>query len=439
MSEKYALLVGQSGGCTAVMNATLAGVIETARRQSASLAYRQAGRRIRTILGARHGVSGLLEGDVVRLDNLSAEEIEQLASTPAAALGSCRHRLDEREAAQAAGFLAENKVRSFVYIGGNDSAETVHLIHLAAARLGHDLRAVAAPKTIDNDLPETDHCPGYGSAARFVACVTSDAGMDTEAMRRIEPVKIIEVMGRNAGWLAASSVLAKRDAADAPQIVWPPELPFSGTRFIEAVERALGEIGRAVIVIAETIRDESGRYVSEQAHSAEAPGKQGADLGFPGRFPFVGSIRLRRPREGGMERSAHDGFGHARPIGAAGQLCELVGERLGVRARWDRPGTIQRMSSSHVSPVDLAEARMVGGAAVQAACSGETDVMVTLVREQGGEYSCSTGLAPLEKIVGRERLLPESFFDPDSLMPTEEFRRYALPLVGPGLPRHFRL
>ncbi|MHB1161677.1 MAG: diphosphate--fructose-6-phosphate 1-phosphotransferase, partial [Chloroflexota bacterium] len=194
------LLVGQSGGCTAVINSSLVGVVEEALRHP----------EIDGVLGTLHGVEGLLRGELVDLGAESSETLRLLRRTPSAALGSCRYKLQEGDLERIVHVFRERNVRYFLYIGGNDSADTSHKIAAAAAELGYDLRVMAVPKTIDNDLPVTDHCPGYGSIARFVAQSTQDAGLDTEAMKRYDPVKLIEVMGRDAGWVAAASALGKR-------------------------------------------------------------------------------------------------------------------------------------------------------------------------------------------------------------------------------------
>jgi 6-phosphofructokinase 1 len=228
------LVVGQSGGPTAVINATLVGVI---------LAARQAGAR--RIVGLRHGVEGLLHGEVVDLSRLSPAYVRRLRHTPSALLGSCRYRLRPCDSERALASLAGLEASAFVYIGGNDSADTAHRIHLAALAAGYQLGVICAPKTIDNDLPRTDHCPGYGSAARFIAQCTAEAGLDTRTMQRTDPIKLIEVMGRHAGWLAAASWLGKRRDADAPHVVLLPERPQTPTRLWRSSRPATDSMGTA--------------------------------------------------------------------------------------------------------------------------------------------------------------------------------------------------
>lgn len=387
------LIAGQSGGCTQVINASLRGIIEEARRHP----------EIKRVWGARHGIEGVLSRDLIDLASLDTDKVRRLGRTPAAALGSCRHKLSEQEADSAVEIMRRKGVRLFIYIGGNDSADTGHRIALAAARSAYDLRVISVPKTIDNDLPFTDHTPGYGSAARFLAFNAADVGVETSAMRTVEPVKIIEVMGRNAGWLAAASVLAKRDEYDPPQMVWPPEVPFDQEKFLGLIRRNLKRVGYCLAVVAETIRDAQGRPIAAKGHTDT------------------------------------DSFGHPRLIGAGEFLAELVRDKLKVRARWDKPGSIQRMSSMHFSERDLREAQACGAHAVRAALHGTSDAMVVMSRKLGKTYKIGYATTPLEHIANCEKLLPAEFFDRRIMLPTKAFVDYALPLVGPGLPEHVRL
>jgi 6-phosphofructokinase 1 len=404
------LIVGQSGGCTHVMNASLGGVVSEARRSA----------RVTAIWGARHGIEGMLSGDLVNLSGESENSLRRIARAPAAALGSCRRKINDSEAAAAVERFRKNGVGFCIYIGGNDSADTAHRLALAARRADYGLSVVCVPKTIDNDLPLTDHAPGYGSAARFIASVVADVGMETEAMRTTEPVKVIEVKGRNAGWVAAASALAKRSQRDAPQIVWPPEIPFSEEKFLRLVQRSLRAVGYCLAVVAETVRDATGRPLGL------AQGR-------------LGSNRTGRPTAMRGRKTATDAFGHSRLGGGAEYLCDLLKERLGVQARFDVPGSIQRMSSAHSSEVDLSEARACGAQAVRFALGGSTDCMVVMRRKRSGRYGVEFGCAPLAKIANSEKKLPAGFFDCRTMLPTAAFRRYALPLVGAALPGHARL
>lgn len=376
------------------MNASLCGIVSEARRSA----------RVTGVWGARHGIEGVLSGHVVNLSGESEDSLRRIGRAPGAALGSCRRKINDAQAAAAVERFRKNNVGFFIYIGGNDSADTAHRLALAARRADYRLSVLCVPKTIDNDLPLTDHSPGYGSAARFIASVVADVGMETEAVRTNEPVKIIEVKGRNAGWLAAAAALAKHSEREAPQLVWPPEIPFSEGKFLRLVQSSLREIGYCLAVVAETVRDAKGRPIAQ--HERKPP---------------------------------TDAFGHPRLAGAAEYLCELLKERLGVRARYDLPGSIQRMSSAHFSEVDLNEARACGRWAVRFALCGSSDCMVVMRRRRGGKYGVEFGCAALSKIANSEKKLPPAFFDRRTMLPTAAFRRYALPLIGAGLPDHARL
>ncbi len=274
---------------------------------------------------------------------------------------------------------------------------------LGVCAAGYDLTVINVPKTIDNDLVLTDHSPGFGSAARFVALATMGAGRDAEAMGKASPITIIEVMGRDAGWLAASSALAKRDERDAPHIICIPEVPIDEDHFVDVVENAYRRFGFAVAVIAENTRG--------------ADGVLGGD----------------------SEPWYVDDFGHPYYDGPARYLAGLVGRRLKVRARYEKPGTIQRSLVSCVSRTDAQEAETVGRAAVRYALDGHTDQIVTLVREPGEKYVCATGLAPLDKVAGAVKVMPSEYIDASSDFVTDEFISYVRPLIGGALPRFGRL
>jgi 6-phosphofructokinase len=387
------LLVAQSGGPTAVINSSLLGVIDAAL---ASDQFSQ-------VYGAIDGIEGLLEGLVIDLGRESPETLRALRTTPAAALGSGRYKLRPPDADRLLERLETLGVRYLVYIGGNDSADTAHQLAMRARERDWPLQVAVVPKTIDNDLPLTDHCPGYGSIARFVAIATQDAGRDTEAMHRVDPVKLIEVMGRNAGWVAAASALGKRDPADPPHLIFPPEQPLEPEGFLDAVQAAHRRWGQVVVVLAETVHTPDGGMLGEG------------------------------------EREVRDSFGHRRLLEPSRRLATLVETRLGLRARYDRPGTIQRMSSVSLSAVDVEEAYQAGQHAVAALLAGHTDVMVTLLRAPGATYRCTYGLAPLAAIANQEKLLPPEFFPDTDAMPRPGFRAYAEPLLGDPLPTHARL
>lgn len=389
-----ALVVAQSGGPTAVINASLAGVVQQAQRSGA----------VGRILGARFGLDGILNRELVDLSRVDDARWGRIRNTPSAALGSCRRKLREGEGAAVLRILDELEVGYLVYIGGNDSADTAFTLHTAARAAGHPLAVMAVPKTIDNDLPETDHCPGYGSAARYLAQSTMEAGLDTEAMRKTDPIKVIEVMGRDAGWLAAASILGRRDEREAPHVVCVPERPVKLDDFIAAMAAAYRRYGYAVAVVAETVRDESGQAIGRR-----------------------------------NEVRAADAFGHPTLAGAAQALSTAVGGALGVKARFDKPGTLQRMSMAYTSPVDLDEAYAAGAEAVRLAIAGESGKMIGFARREGPEYVCDLVQVDLRLIANRQRLLPERLLGTAAFGIDPSFVAYAIPLIGPALPEYPRL
>ncbi len=387
------LILGQSGGATAVINASLVGAIEAAMEDN----------RIDGIYGMLHGIEGLLKEDLIDLRQQPADLWSHLLNAPSAALGSCRYKLQTNDIEHALDILRRYDIRYMLYIGGNDSADTTHRLAQAAQHSGYELQAISIPKTIDNDLPFTDHCPGYGSAARFIALATLDSTMNTIAIPWHYPVKVIETMGRDAGWLAASSALGKRDDADPPHIILVPEQTFAAERFLEQVDSIYRRFGYVVIVAAETIRDEKGQPLG-------ARGQVGTDA-----------------------------FHHPLLSGAAQYLVELITQQLKLRARFDKPGDLQRMASNCISFTDRDEAYLVGQMGIRALLHGETDKMVTLVRHDNPKYYCTTDLVELAKVANVQRLLPDEYLDESKTMVTSAFCDYALPLLGDPLPRHGRL
>lgn len=384
------LLVAQSGGPTVVINASLAGVIAEAQQSG----------RFDAILGSWYGVEGVLAGTLLDVTRLAPDRLARLRATPSAALGTSRHRPDEGEIAAILDRFDALNITAFLPIGGNDTAETALRLGAAAAARGQRLRVVTIPKTIDNDLPETDHCPGYGSIARYTALAVRDAAFDTRAMRQIYPVKIVEVMGRNAGWLAASGSLAFDDPLPRP-ILCLPERPVDG---IDALATLVGarveRDGYAVLVTPETMRWANGTPV------------------------------------GGTTPDWVDAFGHAYYRGVGSTLARELGGRLGVQARYDKPGTIARMAMASASSVDLAEAERAGREAVRRAIAGETGVMVTIDRHGDEPYTVCYGAAPLERVASVERRLPDDMIDSSGHDVSARFRAWARPLLGGPLPEY---
>ena len=386
-------LAMQSGGCTNVLNRSLYGIAsEFARAMPDGILY-----------GAPNGFEGMLEGRAFDLSAVSAEQWGSIADAPGAVIGSTRRKLRDDDVTAIFEYLDRRDIGYWFIIGGNDSAETGHALQTTADSLGYDLAVVNAPKTIDNDLVLTDHCPGYGSAARFVALATMGAGRDAEAMRGASPITIIEVMGRDAGWLAAASALARQDERDAPHVIAVPEIPVVPDDFAARMEAAYAAYGYAVAVISENAR-----------------GPDGAVLGSQTAPTFV------------------DDFGHPYYDGPARHLASRLSASLGVRVRVDKPGSIQRSFMPAASETDMAEAEMVGRAAAAAAHRGERDVMITLERQDADGYNCVTSTAPLDRVGGNVRTMPDSFLLPNEAFVTPEFIEYAKPLVGP-LPQLTRL
>ncbi len=391
--HKNNLIIGQSGGATAVINASLVGAVEAALAEE----------RIDGIYGMLYGVEGLLKEDIIDLRRQASSIWTRLLYTPSAALGTCRYKLTDEDPERVIAIFRKYDIHLLLYIGGNDSADTAHRLALAAQHMNYELRAISVPKTIDNDLPFTDHCPGYGSAARFTALATLDSAMNTSAIPWHYPVKVIETMGRDAGWLTASSALAKRDENDPPHILLVPEQRFNADRFLKLVDEVYSRVGYVVVVAAETLRDEQGKSLGETGQ--------------------VGT----------------DAFQHPLLSGTAQYLVELVKNQLKLRARFDKPGDLQRMASFAVSIADRDEAYLVGKKGTEALLNGESDKMITIVRHDEPAYHCTTGLVELAQVANIHRLLPDEYLDESKIMVTQDFYDYALPLIGDPITDHAKL
>jgi 6-phosphofructokinase 1 len=392
---RRALVVGQSGGPTAVINRSLGGILRAAEA---------AGDRISRVVGLRHGIEGLLAGDHVDLSRQPTGFVDDLLETPASILGSCRYRLADDDLDRALARLRELDAGFFLYIGGNDSADTTHRLAEAARATGYDLACIGVPKTVDNDLASMDHSPGYGSAARFVALAAMEVSRDTAAMRRSDPVKILEVAGRHAGWLAAAASLGRRHPDEGPHLVYVPERPVTRESILADVAETHKAYGHAVIVLSENQPEPNGQVI-----------------GSNGRPRFV------------------DAFGHAYYDSPAQALTDLIRDRLGLRARFEKYGTLLRMSIACRSETDAAEALAVGEEAVRLALAGESGRMVVLQRASDDPYRCDLGTAPLAEIANQQRLLPPDMVPTPRDGATPAFRRYAEPLLGAPLPGHARL
>lgn len=381
------LLVGQSGGPTAAINSSLAGVVR------AAMAHPDIGR----IYGACNGMEGFLQGRVVDLTAVlrEAEDLERLRATPAMALGSCRYKLPAPPAPvyeRIRRLFHAFGIGYFLYIGGNDSMDTVQKLSAYFASVGEDVRCVGVPKTIDNDLPCLDHSPGFGSAARFIATAVTEIACDS-AVYHVPSVTIVEIMGRNAGWLTASSVLARRACGGAPQLIYLPEVPFDPEKFLGTLETMSRTQEHLVVAVSEGLRLEDGRYLAENPHAAA------------------------------------DSFGHSALAGAGKYLEGLVRDRFGCKVRAVELNVLQRAAAHLASAADLDEAGRLGECAVQAAGAGRTGVMTTLRRLSDHPYLVDYSWAPLEQVANRERKVPTEWIAPSGCDVTRAMVDYLCPLV----------
>lgn len=388
------LIICQSGGPTAVINSSLAGVIDEALRHD----------EIKGVYGALNGILGLLNLSIIDLKREDPSIITGLRSTPSAALGSSRYKLKEDDLEKILDIFEDYDIRYFLINGGNDSMDTASRILRFAKEMKFDLRVMGIPKTVDNDLLYTDHCPGYGSIGRWLAISIMDAGRDTEGIYTSDPVKIVETMGRDTGWVSATTSLAKQGEEDAPHLIYLPEIPFRLEIFLKDVQTTYNTLGYAVIVVSEGIRGEDGRPIVESKRPIDA-----------------------------------DSFGHPQPGGVGHFLADAVAEQLGIKARCDKPGTIQRSSMLCASTTDLQEAYIVGKMAVRYSVGGKSGFMVTLERINSPQYQVKTGLVELEKVANKIRRFPEEFINKEQNFVTPVFLSYFAPLVGEALPRYARL
>jgi ATP-dependent phosphofructokinase / diphosphate-dependent phosphofructokinase len=379
------VLVGQSGGPTSVINASVAGIVAEALNHEC----------IEEIYGAMNGVLGILQEDLIDLASESQQQIRALRHTPGAALGTCRYKLKKQQDFERVleVFKAHN-IRYFFYIGGNDSQDTADKIAKLAQQQNYELRVIGVPKTIDNDLPITDHTPGYASAVKYITTAIREVACDNEAMGQGDLVSIIEVMGRSAGWIAAGASLAKRrdHPHDPPHLILLPEIPFAQDKVLEDIRRVLKREKYCLIVVAEGLVDADGNYVAAEGNT--------------------------------------DAFGHAQLGGAGDALAEIIGANIpGTKVRVAKPGLLQRCAAHAASKTDADEAFLAGQAAVQAAINGETEKMVTLVRGETDHYTCETGLAPLADVANSVKKLPREWINEDGVSMNFQFLRYAQPLI----------
>ncbi|MBK8477872.1 MAG: 6-phosphofructokinase [Opitutaceae bacterium] len=379
------LLVGQSGGPTAVINSSIAGVVSEALNHSC----------IEEIYGGLNGVLGILNEEFIDLASESQQTIRGLRYTPGAALGTCRYKLKKQaDFDRVIEVFKAHNIRYFFYAGGNDSQDTADKISKLAQEQGWEMRVIGVPKTIDNDLVSTDHCPGYGSVIKHISTIVRELSCDHQAMGQGDLVSILEVMGRSAGWIAAGAALAKRrdHPHDPPHIILLPEVPFDNDKFLEDVRRVLKREKFCLVVVGEGLVDKDGNYV------ATAEGT--------------------------------DAFGHAQLGGAGEFLASLVDQGIpGVKSRAVKLGIAQRAAAVGASKADSDEAFMAGQAAVKAAVAGENDKCVILVRGDTEQYSCETALVPLSEIANGVKMLPKEWINEDGISMNFQFHRYALPLI----------
>ena len=388
------ILVAQGGGPTAVINQSLVGVALEARRFG----------EVRRVYGARHGVRGIVDEDFVDLTQETSHNLEQVANTPASALGSTRDKPDLKYCQEIFAVLRAHEIEHFFYIGGNDSADTVRIVSEEAAKAGYPLRSIHIPKTIDNDLVGNDHTPGFPSAARFVAQAFAGANLDNAAL---PGVYLAVVMGRHAGFLTAASALGKKFPDDGPHLIYLPERAFVLEKFLADVKATYERHGRCVIAVSEGIHDESGAPIA---------------------------AKLAKDLE-------HDAHGNVQLSGngaLADLLCEEIKAKLKIkRVRGDTFGYLQRSFIGCVSDVDQREAREVGEKAVQYAMWGQRDGSVSIKRT--GFYSVEYELAALASVAGRTRTMEDEFIAASGTDVTDAFRLYLRPLLGSGMPDAFRL
>lgn len=385
------LLYAQSGGVTAVINATASAVIETARARGIK------------VLAGRDGILGVLREELIDTSRESAAAIRALAHTPGGAFGSCRYKLKSLEAdrpryERLLQVLQAHDVRWFLYNGGNDSADTALKVSQLAKAFNYDLQCIGVPKTIDNDLAVTDTCPGFGSAAKYTAVSVREAALDVAAMAETSTrVFIYEAMGRHAGWLAASAGLAGTGPDEAPHLILLPERAFDEAVFLSKVKQVVERVGYCVVVASEGIATADGRFVAEAG--------------------------------GGK-----DSFGHAQLGGVAAHLAGRVKDALGLKVHWTVPDYLQRSARHVASKTDWEQAQAVGKAAVRLALAGQNGVMPVIVRSSDRPYRWKIEAAPLSKVANHEKKMPAGFIRRDGYGITEKARAYLAPLIKGEAP-----
>ncbi len=393
--SKKNLLVIQSGGPTAVFNNSLAGVIFEAFKYE----------EVNGIFGAINGIVGLLNENIIDLRQEDLQTLLGLRMAPASAIGSCRYKLSDNDYEKVLKIIKKFNIRYLLINGGNDSMDTALKINNLAKNYNYSINVIGIPKTVDNDINYTDHCPGYGSVARWYAIATQDVGKDIEAIYTTDSVKVLETIGRDTGWVTAATALAKKEELDAPHLLLIPEVPFKKELFLNKVQDIFNEIGYVVITVCEGIRDESGKTLFERKSDIDT-----------------------------------DKFGHPQKGGVGELLVDMISSDLGIKARCDKPGTISRSSIMLASKTDIEEAFLVGQVAIRYAVKDNlTGYMVTLVRGEGEKYICKTNVVELEKVANVVKSVPNNFITADGYFVTRDFINYSTPLIGEPIPEYVRL
>jgi 6-phosphofructokinase 1 len=401
---KGAVIVGQSGGPTSVINASAYGVIKAALENE----------NVTKVYGAHHGIRGVLDDRLLVMDEEDPAELALLPYTPSSALGSCRYKMadpdvDDTDYKRILEIFRKYDVRYFFYIGGNDSMDTCAKVSKYMAKAGYDCNVIGVPKTIDNDLFLTDHCPGYGSAAKYIATTCMEVYHDATVYDKGQ-ITILEIMGRHAGWLTAASGLATAKGA-GPDLIYLPEVDFDMDKFLSEVTAIYAEKNTCIVAVSEGIHYADGSFVSE------------------------------------AKTSATDGFGHAQLGGLASLLAEIVKQKTGAKVRGIELSLLQRCAAHCASGTDIAEAQEVGKVALESAVAGKTGYMVAIKRREGVVYESYTELVPLEEVANYEHKIPRAWINEAGNGVTDDFLRYCAPLVvgqtnmaiEDGLPRFCKL